>query len=372
MSPTRSFINCCLRRKKYITLCFFLIRFLFLTPLVAQAQDSGLSGEIGGLQATLEQVYDTMIGKCSELIGIGQAIAGFAALWYVGSRVWRHIAKAEAVDIYPLLRPFAIGYAIVLFPAVIALLNGVLQPTVSGTAALVNDSNQAVATLLQAKQEALKNSNDWQMYVNSSGGGDLEKWEALSGEADSGVLSGISNRVKFEMARVAYNMKNSIKVWLSEILQTLFEAAALCINTIRTFYLIILAIFGPLVFGLSVFDGFERTLTNWLARYINVFLWLPVANILGSLIGQIQQAMLKIDINQLNNAGQTSFGPTDSAYIIFLILAIAGYFTVPSITNYIVQASSPGLHQVVTKSMTQIVQSFGLKIPTNATQNTQL
>ena len=318
-----------------------------------------LSNDIGGLQATLQQVYNTMIGKCSQLIGIGQAIAGFAALWYIASRVWKSIARAETIDIYPLFRPFVIGYAILIFPAVIALINGVMQPTIAGTAALVDDSNQAVATLLQQKQDALKNSNEWQMYVGSGGTGDLSKWEALSGEADSGVLSGVSNRVKFEMAKASYNLKNSIKVWLSEILQVLFEAAALCINTVRTFYLIILAIFGPLAFGLSVFDGFGQILQNWLARYINVFLWLPVANIFGSLIAQIQQEMIRLDIAQLNSSGQTTFGPTDSAYIIFLIMAIAGYFTVPSITNYIVQAGSTGVHQVIARGLGKISHSFG-------------
>lgn len=309
-----------------------------LLPFISLAQDSGLSGDIGGLQLTLQQVYNTMIVHCSELIGVSRAIAGFAALWYIAVRVWGHIARAESIDIYPLLRPFAIGGAIILFPSCLSLINGVMQPTVSGTAALVHDSNQAVASLLQEKQDAIQQSTDWQMYVSSGGSGDQDKWEALSGDADSGVFSGLSNRVKFEMAKASYNLKNSIKVWLSEILQVLFEAAALCINTIRTFYLIILAILGPLAFGLSVFDGFGQILINWLARYLNVFLWLPVANIFGSLISQIQQEMIKLDIAQLNATGQTSFGPTDSAYIIFLILAIAGYFTVPSITNYIVNA----------------------------------
>lgn len=331
----------------------------FLLPLVSQAQDSGLSGDIGGLQATLQQVYNTMIQKCAQLIGIGQAIAGFAALWYVAVRIWKPIARAEQVDVYSLFRPFVIGYAILLFPAVIALINGVMQPTVSGTAALVNDSNQAVATLLQQKQDALKNSDDWQMYIGSDGSGDLSKWESLSGEADSGVFSGVSNRVKFEMAKASYNMKNSIKVWLSEILQVLFEAAALCINTVRTFYLIILAIFGPLAFGLSVFDGFGHILHSWLARYINVFLWLPIANIFGSLIAQIQQEMIRLDINQLNSSGHTSFGPTDSAYIIFLIMAIAGYFTVPAIANYIVQAGGTGVHQVIARGLGKIKNEFG-------------
>ena len=243
-----------------------------LCPVLTQAQDSGLSGEIGGLQTTLQQVYNTMIVHCSELIGVSRAIAGLATLWFVAARVGGHLARAEAVDAYSLLKPFGIGLAITLFPYVIALINGVMQPTVSGTAALVTDSNQAVATLLQQKQDALKNSNDWQMYVGADGSGNLDKWEALSGEADSGLLSGVSNRVKFEMAKASYNLKNTIKVWLSEILQVLFEAAALAINTVRTFYLIILAILGPLAFGLSVFDGFGHLLTNWLARYINVFL----------------------------------------------------------------------------------------------------
>jgi conjugative transposon TraJ protein len=315
-------------------------------PCLAQAQDSGLSGDIGGLQAALEQAYNTMIVKCSEMIRVSQGIAAFGALWYIGARVWKHIANATAVNIMPLLRPFAIGIAIALFQSLIGLINSVMQPTVTGTAALVNNSNQAVATLLQQKEDALKNSTDWQMFVGSGGSGDLSKWEQLSGEADSGVFSGLSNGVRFEMAKASYNMRNSVKVWLSEILQDLFEAASLCINLVRTFYLVILAILGPLAFALSVLDGFQSILTNWLGRYINVFLWLPIANILSSLLAQIQQQMITMDIAQITASGQTSFGPTDTAYIIFLLMAIVSYFTVPSIAGYIVRAGGHAAHML--------------------------
>jgi conjugative transposon TraJ protein len=148
------------------------------------------------------------------------------------------------------------------------------------------------------------------------------------------------------MAKMSYNMHNSVKVWLSEILQVVFESAALCINVIRTFFLIVLSIFGPLAFGLSVFDGLRHSLDNWLAKYLNVFLWLPVANIFGSIIGQIQQEMIKLDIAQVSSTGHTVFGPTDTAYLIFLVMAIAGYFTVPALTNYIIRASSGGVRYV--------------------------
>jgi conjugative transposon TraJ protein len=301
-----------------------------------------LIDNFGGLQAVLQQVYDTMIVNCSKLTGISIALAGLGTLWQLAVTTWGRIAAAKPPDLQALYRPLAIGLAIGFFPAIIGLINGVMQPTVAGTAAIAGDANQGVVTLLQQKQEALQKSTHWQMYVNSNGGGDLGKWEELSGQADSGFLSGLSNKVKFEMAKASYNLKNSVKVWLSEILQVLFEAAALCINTVRTFYLLILGILGPLAFAFSTFRGMESSVTEWFSRYIHVFLWLPVTNIFGAFIGQIQQEMIKFDISQLNATGQTTFGPTDSAYIIFLLMAIVGYFTVPSITHYIVRTGEMG------------------------------
>lgn len=157
-------------------------------------------------------------------------------------------------------------------------------------------------------------------------------------DSNEGMLGSVGNDMKFAMAKAEYNFKNSIKEWMSEVLEVLYEAAALCINTIRTFQLIVLAILGPLVFGIAVFDGFQHTLTVWMARYINVFLWLPVANIFGSIIGKVQQNMLSLDIAQIQSTGDTFFNSTDTAYLIFLLIGIVGYFTVPSTANYIVHA----------------------------------
>jgi conjugative transposon TraJ protein len=294
--------------------------------------------DFGGLQGVLQQAYSTMTGNVSELIGISSAIAGFGTLWRVAGYSWGKIGAAEGSNLKPLYRPFLIGLAISFFPTIIMALNSVLQPTVDGTAALAGNANQAVATLLQEKQQVLQQSAEWQMYTGSGGGGNLDRWEQLSGEADSGLFSGLSNRVKFEMAKASYNLKNSVKVWMSEILETLFEAAGLCINTVRTFYLIILAVLGPLALGFSVYPGLEAGVSHWFSHYIHVFLWLPVANLFGSLIAQVQQEMIKLDIAQVTATGQTSFGATDAAYLVFLLMAIAGYFTVPSVTRYIVSA----------------------------------
>src|SRR6201991_1203970 len=89
-----------------------------------------------------------------------------------------------------------------------------------------------------------------------------------------------------------WSIKNWARKFIAEVLNVLFQAAALCLDTIRTFKLIVLAILGPLCFGLSVFDGFQHTLKQWLARYVNVFMWLPGANIFGAIIATIQEKML--------------------------------------------------------------------------------
>ncbi len=315
-----------------------------ILPFLSRAQ--GMADDMKGMHGVLEQLYDEMMPLCSQLIGVGQGLAGFAAMWYIAARVWRHLANAEPIDFYPLFRPFVIGFCVLIFPSILGLINGVMKPTVTATAAMVEGSDKAIAVLLQRKEEAIKQSNVWQMYVGESGSGDRDRWYKYThNNADpsgEGFFESIGNDIKFAMSKASYNFRNSVKEWMSEVLRVLFEAAALCIDTLRTFQLIVLAILGPLVFGIAVFDGFQHTLTVWLARYINIFLWLPVANIFGSIIGKIQEKMLALDIAQVQDYGDTFFSRTDIAYLVFMIIGIVGYFTVPSVANYIVHAGGGG------------------------------
>jgi conjugative transposon TraJ protein len=322
-----------------------------ILPFTIQAQ--AIANDMNNLHSVLEQLYDEMMPLCNNLLGVGQGIAGFATIWYIASRVWRHIASAEPIDFYPLLRPFVIGFCIMIFPSVLDMINGVMKPTVIATAAMVEGSNKAIEVLLRQKEDALKSTDPWKMYVGADGSGDRDKWYKYThDDADpqgEGAFASIGNDIKFAMSKASYNFRNSVKEWMSEVLRVLFEAASLCIDTLRTFQLVVLSVLGPLVFGIAVFDGFQHTLTVWLARYINIYLWLPVANIFGSIIGKIQENMLKIDIAQANHYGNTFFSSTDIAYLVFMIIGIVGYFTVPSVANYIVHAGGGGaLGQKVT------------------------
>ena len=314
---------------------------LLVFPFLTMAQSIG--EEIGGLNLVLDKVYNEMIPLCSSLISVARGIAGFGALWYIATRVWGNIARAEPVDFYPLLRPFAIGLAILLFPAVIATMNGVLRPTVIGTTSMVKDGDKAIKALLKQKEIQLKKTDKWKYLVGDDGLGDRKEWYKLTHPDDKegtneNWVEAIGNNMRFWLDKQDYKMRHSIKQFMSEVLQVVYYAAALCINTLRTFFLIVLAILGPIVLGLSVFDGLQHTLSVWVARYVNIYLWLPIANIFGAILGKIQQNMIKLDISEIEQNGDTFFSSTDTAYLIFMIIGIVGYFCVPTVANFIIHA----------------------------------
>ena len=137
--------------------------------------------------------------------------------------------------------------------------------------------------------------------------------------------------------RALYTMKRSVQQGFQHLLELMFEAAALVIDTIRTFFLVVLSILGPIAFAFAVWDGFHATLTQWIMRYITIYLWLPVSDLFSSVLARIQVLMIRQDIEQLSDP---SFIPDGSSpvYIIFLIIGILGYFTIPTVASWIVQA----------------------------------
>jgi conjugative transposon TraJ protein len=205
----------------------FCVLVALLLPAMASAQTiSGWADDIKSLHSVLDRIYDEMIPKCDRLIGVARGLAAFGALWFIASRVWGHIIRAESVDVYPLFSPFVKGFAILIFPSVIGLINGVMQPTVTGTSAMVEESDAAIAVLLKEKEEAVKRSDHYLMYVGEDGSGDYDKWYRYTHDdedpAGEGWMESIGNNIRFAMSKAYYNFRNSVKEVIAEVLQLLF------------------------------------------------------------------------------------------------------------------------------------------------------
>lgn len=94
-----------------------------------------LAIDFENLHQILRNLYQDMMPLCADMIGVAKGVAGLGALFYVAYRVWKSLASAEPIDVFPLLRPFAIGLCIMFFPTlVLGTINAVMSPVVTGGA----------------------------------------------------------------------------------------------------------------------------------------------------------------------------------------------------------------------------------------------
>jgi len=273
------------------------------------------------------------------MTGIAKGVAGLGALFYIASKVWQALSRAEPIDVYPLLRPFAIGLCIMFFPTIVlGTINSVMSPVVKGTHNILEGQ-----TFDMGKYRELKDKKDYEAMLRNPETAFLVSNEEFDKQLDElgWSPSDLITMTGMYVERGMYNLQKTVRDWFRELLEILFQAAALVIDTIRTFFLIVLAILGPLAFAISVYDGFHSSLTQWITRYISVYLWLPVSDLFSSILARIQVLMLERDIQLLDDP---NFIPDSSntVYIIFMIIGIVGYFTIPTVANWIIQAGGLG------------------------------
>ena len=295
--------------------------------------------EFQNLHEVLRSLYDEMLPLSADMAAVAKGVAGLGALFYVAIKVWQALSRAEPIDVYPLLRPFALGICIMFFPTmVLGTINAVLSPVVQGTHTILE--NQVLdLNDLQAKKDLLEREamlrNPETAYLASDEEFDKKLEELGWSPSDLVTMSGMY------MERGMYSMEQTVKNWFRNLLEVLFQAAALVIDTIRTFFLIVLSILGPIAFAISVWDGFQSTLTQWITRYVSVYLWLPVSDLFSSMLARIQSLILERDIAML--ADPTYIPDTsNTVYIIFMIIGIIGYFTIPTVTGWVIQAGGAG------------------------------
>ena len=273
------------------------------------------------LHQILRSLYEQMMPLCGDMAGVAKGIAGLGALFYVAYRVWQSLARAEPIDVFPMLRPFAIGLCIMFFPTVVlGTINSIMSPVVQGTAKMLEaetlDMNRYREQKDKLEYEAMMR-NPETAYLVSNEEFDKQLEELGWSPGDMVTMAGMY------IERGMYNMKKGIRDFFREILELMFQL-------------------GPIAFAISVWDGFQSTLTQWICRYIQVYLWLPVSDMFSTILAKIQVLMLQSDIERMQADPNFSLDSSDGVYIVFMIIGIIGYFTIPTVAGWIIQAGGMG------------------------------
>lgn len=300
---------------------------------------------------TLRILYSEMMPKVADMAGLAKGIAGLGALFYVAYRVWQSLSRAEPIDVFPLLRPFVIGFCIMFFPTVVlGTINAVMSPLVQGTHKLLESETFDMKEYAKQKDEL-----EYEIMRRNPETAYLVDNEIYEAQMSALGMTDVAGKLGMYIEREAYNVKKSVRNAFREFLELIFQAAALVIDVLRTFFLIVLSILGPIAFAISVWDGFGSTLTQWITRYISVYLWLPVSDLFSTILARLQTLMLKSDIERMKIDPNFSLDNSDAIFILFLIIGIVGYFTIPSVAGWIISAGGMGnygknVNQTATKT----------------------
>ena len=300
-----------------------------------------LSIDYENMHQLLRDLYDEMMPLCGDIANVARVIAALGALLFISNKVWASLARAEPIDVYPLLRPLCLGLCILIFPTVLNCINGVLSPVVVGAHSVLEKQTFSLKEYREQKEKLeyeamVRNPETAYLVDNEIFDKELENlgWSPKDLMSIAGMY----------LEREWYRTKKAMGDLFRAILEIIFLAASLVLDTLRTFFLVILSILAPLVFALSCFDGLQASLTNWLTRYIGIYLWLPISDLFSAMLSRIQVLMVQKNIANLDDP---SFIPDsqDSVYIIFLIIGILGYFMIPTVADWIIKSGGAGNYQ---------------------------
>ncbi|UHG94689.1 hypothetical protein [Spirosoma oryzicola] len=281
--------------------------------------------KFSSIEESVKAVYSEVLQGMGHLGDVASAIAAIGATLYIGMRVLGHFARAESIDLFPLLRPFAIGFLVLNFTIVTDFIGALMKPIETVTQNMVDVQTTRIQQLEQMRQEKIQ-----------------EKLRQLDQKIDEISGWSVGQYLPLLIEKLGVYLDEGFNEFLKNLFYAFFLAARLVILTTRAFFLIVLTIIGPLAFALAIFTGFQDSHLMWIARYVQVSLWFPLANILGTIVTYIQGKVIALQYLELTNNVPQEAQSGQTIYTVFMIIATLSYFTIPTIASYIISSSGIG------------------------------
>jgi conjugative transposon TraJ protein len=277
------------------------------------------------METAVKAAYTEVLQGMGNLGDVASAIAAIGATLFIGMRVLGHLARAESIDVFPLLRPFAIGFLVLNFTLVTDFIGALIKPVETVTQNMIDIQITRIQQLEQIRQEKIQ-----------------QRMAELDKEIDELSRWSIGQYLALVFEKQRMYMAEGFNTFLKNVFYAFFLASRLVILTARAFFLIVLTIIGPLAFALAIFTGFQDSHLMWIARYVQISLWFPLANILGTIVTYLQGKVIALQVLELQNNVPTEAQSGELIYIVFMIIATLCYFTIPTIASYVISSSGVG------------------------------
>ena len=302
---------------------------------------------LNSINILLSEILVDMTSESSSYIDVAKLVAGLGAL-ILSVTTFSQIMSGKLEE--PIAnfckRVFLISLGIGYYGVFLSLINLPLN--------IMSESIKANVTIDNQKTDNFFDTYTFNQDKSfSSNAEDDAKINELLNENNS-ISNNVEEQDQSGLSDVIMNVfdgsyQNDIKLWILEsfysIVHFLGVIAIVVLNVIRTFFLIVLSTFGIFVLALSMYPGLENSFSQWLQKYINVYLWLPIGYILQGMISKLF-TMIKPDVaSNIFGATAQNAEATGTNMIVALlgICSLVAFSTVPTLSSWMVNAATTAM-----------------------------
>ena len=300
---------------------------------------------------TLETVRETVLsGKIEALSSTAAVLAAILAAATL-LKLSKDYIQGQPLDIWDLMRPIILLTLVCLFRPM------VLDPLDSIVNVFTRDAADAVSvsTGEYVKQWA-ENIGKMDVYTVQNSMQDAAKEIAEIAEDRSGIGRFFCTAwiaIKKVIMHRFHLMSMGIGTLVGAILFLFVKILLFIQQILCNTYLMMNSLLGPFIMALAILPGYETGLKNWIARYIQIAMWIPIGYFVMYINLQVGKAFCT-----LAAAGQTGLA-MDWFMIALQIVALVSIASVPKMAAWVIESTGANdAHSALSQPARQMARKF--------------
>lgn len=307
----------------------------------------------------LNNLVTDFTGQTGSFIVPAKIIAGIGALIAIYMVFKKSVTEGEKINMNEVYRVGALALGIIFYGTFISFINAPLNLISESIKTVSVNQTNATDSFFESYQFGEQSQNN----TTSNEAHDTEISDLINeSENDLGVSStevgeeysiGETISSLFSPMNIYANIQTYIAEAIFNVIHFLGVIAIIVLNVIRSFFLIVLTYFGIFVFAISIYPGLQNSFFQWLQKYINVYLWLPISYILQGMISKMFTYFNAV--NPLTTDGQLANFNNGLIGLVGLC-SIIGFATVPTMSSWLINAATSGAGSKLKQKATSAAQ----------------
>ncbi len=302
---------------------------------------------------TLTELLKIFLADLSQFFLIARIIAGIGLLISTYFTFFQIMGGSDDSVKRYLTKFLAIFLGIAYYPTLLLMINYPLD--------IITDSVKTIAD-----KNIEKNAYVFDKAINQAGyNDDFSSNAEYEKEFNKlyPVIEADDDSFMGSLKSLGADITNGIAVVIQEIISTFLrmvaDLALIILNIIRSFFLIVLSIFGIFVIALSSFPTLEGSFSQWLTKYINVYLWLAIGYILKSVLSRVE---LLANVKEMNQQYEIETAGSTLISLLINLCTIIGFLAIPTLSAWLVNAATNSAGSKMAQSSKEISKQIASKL----------